>query len=87
MERKGAEEVLRESEERYRIVAQTATDAIITIDEQSTILFVNPSAEKIFGHQIVEMLGGKIWAESAPGSGSVFHFTIPLGSSGVSKAQ
>jgi two-component system sensor histidine kinase VicK len=27
--------------------------------------------------QIIEMHNGKIWVESAPGSGSVFHFTLP----------
>jgi two-component system sensor histidine kinase VicK len=27
--------------------------------------------------QIIEMHSGKIWVESAEGSGSVFHFTIP----------
>jgi signal transduction histidine kinase len=28
--------------------------------------------------QIVEMHGGKVWVESEPGSGSDFHFTLPL---------
>ena len=60
VERKEAEEALRESEERYRIVAQTATDAIITINEQSKILFVNPAAEKIFGHPVDDMLGANL---------------------------
>ena len=38
---------LRESEEHYRAVAEAATDAIITIDADSTILIVNPAAERI----------------------------------------
>jgi PAS domain S-box-containing protein len=56
-ERRHAEAALRESEERYRTLAETASDAIITIDESSTILFVNPSVEKIFGYTNAEMVG------------------------------
>jgi PAS domain-containing protein len=33
-----------------RIIADTASDAIITIDEESTMLFINRAAEKIFGY-------------------------------------
>ena len=47
----------RESEEHYRAVAEAATDAIITIDSDSTILVVNPAAEKIFGYSTAEMIG------------------------------
>jgi PAS domain S-box-containing protein len=50
-------EVLRESEARSRIVMETVADAIITIDEASTILFVNPAAKRIFGYEAREMLG------------------------------
>lgn len=56
-ERKKTEEALRESEERHRIIAETAADAIITIDEESRILFVNPAVEKIFGHGADEIIG------------------------------
>lgn len=53
-------EALRQSEERYRIVAETASDAIITIDEESRILFANRTAERIFGYATQEMLGQKL---------------------------
>jgi len=51
-----AEARLQESEERYRIIAETASDAFITIDEASTMLFVNPATERMFGYSAAEML-------------------------------
>lgn len=45
------------SEERYKIIAETVYDAIITIDETSRILFVNQAAVRIFGYTAEEMLG------------------------------
>jgi two-component system cell cycle sensor histidine kinase/response regulator CckA len=59
-ERKRTEEALRASEERYHIIAETASEAIITIDENSAILFVNPSTEKIFGYSAKELLGEQL---------------------------
>ncbi len=61
-ERKRAEESLRESEEHYRALTETASDVIITMDQDSTILFVNGAAEKIFGYVPAELIGQKITA-------------------------
>jgi PAS domain S-box-containing protein len=49
-----------EIEERHRVIAETASDAIITVDESSTILFVNPAAGKIFGHSFEELKGASL---------------------------
>jgi len=57
LERARAARELRESAERYRTLAETASDAIITIDEESTIIYANPGAEKIFGHAVRELAG------------------------------
>ena len=59
-ERLKLQEELRKSEERYRTVAQTATDAIVSIDGDSTILLANPAAERLFGFAREEMLGAKL---------------------------
>jgi PAS domain S-box-containing protein len=40
-----------------RLLAATIADAVITIDAQSRILFVNPSASRMFGYSAAEMLG------------------------------
>lgn len=56
-EHRRTDAALKESEERYRVVAETATDAIVTIDEGGTIRFANRAAERIFGHGIAKMLG------------------------------
>lgn len=43
--------------ESSRIIAETASDAVITIDQHSTIHFVNHAAEKIFGYSREELIG------------------------------
>ena len=58
--RAGKVRVIKESEDRFRTLAQTASDAIITIDEDSVIIFVNPAAEQVFGHTVKEMLGREL---------------------------
>ncbi len=55
-ERRQAEHALQESEERYRTVAETASDAIVTIDQDGKIRFVNHAAEEIFGYSVDELL-------------------------------
>jgi formate hydrogenlyase transcriptional activator len=59
-ERKRAEEALRESEVRYRTLAESATDVIVTIDQNSTVLFVNAAVEKTFGYAPAELIGEKL---------------------------
>ncbi len=46
--------------ESSRIINETASDAIITINEHSQILYVNRAAVKIFGYTIEEMLGAEL---------------------------
>jgi two-component system, cell cycle sensor histidine kinase and response regulator CckA len=56
-ERKQAEEVLQESEMRYRSVLQSATDAIVTVDGSGIIIGWNSGAERIFGYSYTEAVG------------------------------
>ena len=60
MDRWLAEEALEESEERYRIVGETAADAIFTIDQHDVIRFANPAVERIFGYKPSELLGKEL---------------------------
>jgi PAS domain S-box-containing protein len=55
-----AERRLRESEERYRRLVETAMDSIITFDHAGLILSCNPATEKMFGYRIDEMIGRNI---------------------------
>ncbi len=54
---KYAEETLKHSEERFRSVAHSANDAIITIDYDGNILGWNRGAENIFGYKDTEIIG------------------------------
>lgn len=56
-EQQVAEDTLRESEARYRAVAQTANDAIVTADIEGNIVGWNRGAESIFGYSEAEVTG------------------------------
>jgi PAS domain S-box-containing protein len=55
--RKQAEDALRQSEERYRVLTDTAADAIITANGQGSIVSWNHGAEKMYGFKAEEIIG------------------------------
>jgi len=57
LDREGEESALRYSEENYRLLVETAPDAVISIDEHGAILFANPATMRIFGYDPTELIG------------------------------
>ncbi|MFQ6080818.1 MAG: PAS domain S-box protein [Candidatus Bathyarchaeia archaeon] len=61
IERKWAEEALRESEEKYRSLFESANDALVYVDLTGRILDVNRKAEELAGRKREEILGKHFW--------------------------
>jgi PAS domain S-box-containing protein len=59
--RKKAEEALRESEEKYRNIVETANEGISIIDTEERITFVNKQIEDMFGYSSEELIGRPMW--------------------------
>lgn len=55
-ERVHDDEALRERENRFRALAETAADAIVTIDESDRIVYANPACARIFGYSLDELM-------------------------------
>lgn len=60
MKRKEAENALRESEEGYKVLTETANDAIVCINEKDAIYLWNKKAEEIFGYTVAEAIGKEL---------------------------
>ncbi len=56
-ERKHAEEDLKRSEEKHRVIVETATDAVVSMDETGAILLANLATRRIFGYDPMEIIG------------------------------
>jgi sigma-B regulation protein RsbU (phosphoserine phosphatase) len=55
--RRQAEQSLRDSEQRYRMLWENSTDAVLLTDADSNIQFANPAVEKVFGFKPEEVVG------------------------------
>ncbi|HEX4771201.1 MAG TPA: PAS domain S-box protein [Bryobacteraceae bacterium] len=57
IERQNAEQALRQSEEKYRRIVDTANEGIWVVDDNSTIVFANQRMAGMLGYSMDEMLG------------------------------
>jgi PAS domain S-box-containing protein len=59
-ERKRAELSLREAEQQFRGLMESAPDAMVIVDEQATIALINARAEELFGYRREELIGQSV---------------------------
>jgi diguanylate cyclase (GGDEF)-like protein/PAS domain S-box-containing protein len=58
--RKLTQEALLDSENIFRAITESATDAIVSIDKEDNIVLWNQTAEKMFGYTAEEAVGNKV---------------------------
>jgi len=65
-EKKGAEEALRKSEEKYRTLVETVTDAVLIVDPEGKLTYLNPQCERISGYRVEDLIGRSFTELLAP---------------------
>jgi PAS domain S-box-containing protein len=56
-DQKHADEQLRQSEEKYRLIAEFSEECIWQLDREDKIIYASPAVEKVFGYTPQEVLG------------------------------
>lgn len=77
------------SEERFRAITTSASDAIILVDEEDTVVYWNPAAQKMYGYSEQEAVGKKLSSFVVPPRGHGRHadFLRQIASNSFSKKR
>jgi PAS domain S-box-containing protein len=65
-DRKNAEEALRRSEGRLRLITDNMADSVSQVDAQHRLIYASPSAERVYGHAVGDLLGRSLYEAVHP---------------------
>lgn len=85
-ERKQAEEKLRDSEEKYRNIVETANEIILITDKESISTYVNKKMVDMLGYTLEEFIGKPIWSFISEECKSVVKMNLEKRMRGVSES-
>jgi PAS domain S-box-containing protein len=78
-DRKNAEEALRRSEGRLRMITDNMADSISQLDARQRLIYVSPSAERVYGHSLRDLLGHSLYDFVHPEDGRRLYHQVVMG--------